>query len=238
MNNPDVKYVQLLATLIAIFILHPLLSYTPVGSLIIVSLLFWAIIIITRTILPRRAFQAYLSLALFGFGVQMLALLKDLTGVQFLPMDLTLILTLLGQTIFAGFLIVPIRSIIQRLFQERQVTVNTLRGSVCVYLLIGTLWSIVYGIIYTVNPQAFAFAHPASGEELYYFSFVTLTTVGYGDIVPVAPLARSLTNVEAIIGQMYIAIIVARVVGLYRSPWESPPTPQKQSNQGTIDQTK
>jgi hypothetical protein len=234
MATQNTKYIHLLATQIAIFILHPLVGYTSLGKTIIISLLFWAIIVITRTILPRRTFQAYLGLALFGFVIQILGFFKDLTGVQFLPLELTLTLQLLGQIIFVGFLIVPIRSIMRRLFQEQQVTLNILRGSVCVYLLIGTLWSIVYGIIYTVNPQAFAFAHPATGEELYYFSFVTLTTVGYGDIVPVAPVARSLTNVEAIMGQMYIAIIVARVVALYR--WETPPAPPKPTAQDTIDQ--
>ncbi|APB34066.1 Ion channel [Gloeomargarita lithophora Alchichica-D10] len=236
MPAQDARYIQLLATQIAIFMLHPLVGYTSWGNLVIISLIFWAIMVITRTILPRRTFRAYLVLALFGYAVQILGSLKELTGVQWLPLELTVTLRLLGQIIFVGFLIVPIRSIIQRLFQERRVTVNTLRGSVCVYLLIGTLWSIVYGIIYAVNPDAFAFAHPATGEELYYFSFVTLTTVGYGDIVPVAPLARAMTNVEAIIGQMYIAIILARVVALYRSPEEVPPVVQKHPSQGTIDQ--
>ncbi|WAS04360.1 potassium channel family protein [Gloeomargaritales cyanobacterium VI4D9] len=235
MPTQDTKYIHLLATQIAIFLLHPLVGYTSWGSLVIVSALFWAIMVITRTLLPRRTFQAYMGLALLGLGVQLLGLLRDLTGVQLLSLDVTVTLNLLGQIIFVGFLIVPIRSIIQRLFQERRVTVNTLRGSVCVYLLIGTLWSIVYGIIYAVNPEAFAFSHPATSGELYYFSFVTLTTVGYGDITPVSPLARTVTNVEAIMGQMYIAIIVARVVALYRSPWEAPVTPQKQPPQGTID---
>jgi hypothetical protein len=235
MPTQDTKYIHLLATQIAIFLLHPLVGYTSWGSLVIVSALFWAIMVITRTLLPRRTFQAYMGLALLGLGVQLLGLLRDLTGVQLLSLDVTVTLNLLGQIIFVGFLIVPIRSIIQRLFQERRVTVNTLRGSVCVYLLIGTLWSIVYGIIYAVNPDAFAFSHPATSGELYYFSFVTLTTVGYGDITPVSPLARTVTNVEAIMGQMYIAIIVARVVALYRSPWEAPVTSQKQPPQGTID---
>ncbi|WP_247218049.1 potassium channel family protein [Synechococcus sp. C9] len=235
MPTQDTQYIHLLATQIALFLLHPLVGYTASGNLVIVSLLFWAIMVITRTILPRRTFRAYLGLALLGLGVQLLGLLRDLAGVQLLPVDVTVALDLLGQIIFVGFLMVPIRAIIQRLFQERRVTVNTLRGSVCVYLLIGTLWSIVYNIMYTVNPEAFAFSHPTTGEALYYFSFVTLTTVGYGDIAPVSPLARTATNVEAIMGQMYIAIIVARVVALYRSPWEAPVIPPKQPPQGTID---
>ncbi len=144
--------------------------------------------VITRTILPRRTFGAYLGLALLELGVQLLGLLRDLTGAQLLPMDVTVALDLLGQIIFVGFLMVPIRAIIQRLFQERRVTVNTWRGSVCIYLLSGTLWSIIYPIMYTVNPEAFAFSHPTTGEALYYFSFVPLTTVGYGDMAPVSPL--------------------------------------------------
>ncbi|MEN9233849.1 MAG: potassium channel family protein, partial [Gloeomargarita sp. DG02_1_bins_92] len=157
-------------------------------------------------------------------------------GIPLFAADLALALNLLGKIIFVGFFLVPIRSIIRQLFQERQVSVNTLRGCICVYLLIGTLWSILYDIVYTVNPEAFVFHEPATWQALYYFSFVTLTTVGFGDIVPAAPLARTMTNVEAIIGQMYIAIIVARVVALYRSPWESPPSPEP-SIQGKIEQS-
>ncbi len=236
MNRPNIRYIHLLVTLSAIFILQPLMGYSWWGGLIILALVFWAIIVITHTLLPRRTFQAYLGLACFGFAVQTPGLLQDVTGIPLFAADLALALNLLGKIIFVGFFLVPIRSIIRQLFQERQVSVNTLRGCICVYLLIGTLWSILYDIVYTVNPEAFVFHEPATWQALYYFSFVTLTTVGFGDIVPAAPLARTMTNVEAIIGQMYIAIIVARVVALYCSPWQSPPSPEP-SIQGKIEQS-
>ncbi|MEN9233920.1 MAG: hypothetical protein Q6J74_07500, partial [Gloeomargarita sp. DG02_1_bins_92] len=107
-------------TLSAIFILQPLMGYSWWGGLIILALVFWAIIVIARTLLPRRTFQAYLGLACFGFAVQTPGLLQDVTGIPLFAADLALALNLLGKIIFVGFFLVPIRSIIRQLFQERQ----------------------------------------------------------------------------------------------------------------------
>jgi hypothetical protein len=89
-------------------------------------------------------------------------------------------------------------------------------GGIVLYLLLGVMWAVAYALVDTLTPNAFA-GRPANDAGLAdwgYFSFVTLTTVGYGDITPVTRVARSLAMLEALVGQLYPAIIIARLVSL------------------------
>ena len=101
------------------------------------------------------------------------------------------------------------------------VTADKIYGALCVYLLIGLTWGFMFLTLEGVQPGSFQFGQArSSGIEkdpatLVYFSFVTLSTVGYGDITPLSPPARSLAFMEAIIGQIYLAVLVARLVGLH-----------------------
>ncbi len=92
-------------------------------------------------------------------------------------------------------------------------------GTVILYLLIGMIWGITYMAIASRHPDAFTQINPVALPitNWLYFSFVTLTTVGYGDILPVSRLARALATLEALIGQLYPAIIIARMVSMPRS---------------------
>jgi Ion channel len=84
--------------------------------------------------------------------------------------------------------------------------------------MIGFLWGIFYKMIYLFDADAFSNISPENYlRKLNYYSFITLTTVGYGDITPQNSLAMSLANIEAIIGQLFPAIIIARLVGLYEA---------------------
>ncbi|MEE8295653.1 MAG: ion channel, partial [Sphingomonadales bacterium] len=110
-------------------------------------------------------------------------------------------------------------------FLTKKIDANIIYGSVCIYFFFGTLMAIVYMTIVVLNPGAFAFpfepSENASSIEisqlrnLFYYSFVTQTTLGFGDITPVAPIAKNLSILQAITGQLYIAILIARLMGLY-----------------------
>lgn len=95
---------------------------------------------------------------------------------------------------------------------------NKIVGAVCIYLLLGLAWTALYLLVALRNPEAFHGLPAGPWYELFpnlvYFSFVSLTTLGYGDIAPAAPLARFLAYAEAITGQFYIAILVATLVGI------------------------
>jgi hypothetical protein len=99
---------------------------------------------------------------------------------------------------------------------------EVLCAGISVYLLMGLLWTFGYVLIGTLVPNAFAFSvgpgRSLVGFEAAYFSFVTLTTCGYGDIVPVAHVARMMAMLEAMTGTFYVAILIARLVSLYS--WE------------------
>jgi len=92
-------------------------------------------------------------------------------------------------------------------------------GAVVLYLLLGLIWGVAFHVVNLANPNAFSVQSPVAPDlsNWVYFSFVTLTTVGYGDITPVAQSARSLATLEALIGQLYPAVIIARLVSLQAS---------------------
>jgi len=96
------------------------------------------------------------------------------------------------------------------------VTADRVVGAIVLYLLLGIIWAVAYDFVASHAPDAFVGMHPGepSTQRWLYFSFVTLTTVGYGDITPVASAARSLAALEALVGQLYPAIILARLVSL------------------------
>jgi len=100
-----------------------------------------------------------------------------------------------------------------------RITFHRLQGAVVVYLNLAIIFTSAFTLIWEINPAAFAnLPAPAGGPgdlaTMLYFSLTTLTTTGYGDIVPVDPFARSLANLESVIGQFYLAITVARLVTL------------------------
>ncbi len=99
------------------------------------------------------------------------------------------------------------------------VDTNRIFGAVCVYLLVGILWSILYALTYTFDSSSFSGALSNTTEswsiDWLYFSFVTLTTIGYGDILPVSPAARALAYTEAIFGAFYLATLVALLIGAF-----------------------
>ena len=95
---------------------------------------------------------------------------------------------------------------------------ETLCASIAAYLMMGLLWTICYQLLAQINPSAFEFSEPGQKMDsfnAFYLSFVTLSTLGYGDVTPVSRGARMLAVMEAITGMFYIAVLVARLVSIY-----------------------
>lgn len=138
-------------------------------------------------------------------------------------------LAFFGEMIMVAFLSFTAIEIFTRLVKQEQVTADTVLGGICVYLLIGFAFSNLYTAIELAIPGSFLefgsrLVPPVNSHyllnrrpELSYYSFVTLTTVGYGDIVPALPLARVLSVFEALIGQIYLATFLAFLVGNFIS---------------------
>lgn len=106
------------------------------------------------------------------------------------------------------------------LFKRKEVTTTTLWEAVTVYILIGMTWASVYTILEIIYPGSFVdSANPSESMNFHtsmYYSFVTLATLGYGDIVPVTQEARGLVIVEVLTGVLYMAILISRLVGTWR----------------------
>ena len=118
---------------------------------------------------------------------------------------------------------------IRWLFASPRVTVESLLAALSVYLLIGITFGIVHVGLYAREPAWYHGVSPtgnsAEAAELIYFSIGTLTTSAYGDILPAHPLSRLLCNVEAVVGQMYMAVLVATLVGSYAADRAGPRAP-------------
>jgi len=114
--------------------------------------------------------------------------------------------------------------IVWRVLRDRVVTFDTVAGAACAYFLLGLVWGDLFLLVERWRPGSFAIPSgwmvgPGGDlrSALMYFSFATLTTLGYGDIRPTDAAAGSLCAAEAFIGQLYLAIMIARMVGLYTS---------------------
>ena len=122
-----------------------------------------------------------------------------------------------------GFLGVCTASILYDVILHAKVTVETLRGVVCAYFLIAFLFAYVYYLIEFLIPGSFHLisrditfvTYSRNLSEMMYFSFVTLLTIGFGDITPKGDISQTMVIIEGIIGQFYIAILVARIVSVY-----------------------
>ena len=120
-----------------------------------------------------------------------------------------------------GFLFVAIACTLKQVAVGPEVSVNRLVGAVCVYLLLGTMWAVAYTVLDLLAPGSFqgfsSLDDFGRDSEWLYFSFVTMTTLGYGDITPVSATARFLAYSQAVFGQFYVAILVAGLVSAYIS---------------------
>lgn len=125
---------------------------------------------------------------------------------------------LISNILLVGFVIV---SLLDYVRHETVVTINVVCAALSAYLLLGLLWTCAYWLIAERVPGAFSFNTAAApgasmqGFDALYFSLITLNTVGYGDITPVAGVARMLAVAESTTGMFYIAVLIARLVSVY-----------------------
>lgn len=137
-------------------------------------------------------------------------------------------------------LVYVIVAILNRVFTQRNVAVSTLQAALCVYLMIGMLWVYLYMLVSLVHPNSFrvqGVLHERWTDEasrraellkLIVFSYSTLTSSGLGDLTTATPFASICANIEALTGQVYLAVVIARLVGLQSTP---PPRPRKKRDE-------
>ena len=158
----------------------------------------------------RHYFIAGMTFAVLGIACNVLAVNLDAIIFQYCSLLAML-----------GFLIVAISFTLGQVVFGTEMNVNRLVGAICVFLLLGLIWSFAYALLELAAPGSFTGSGlgegPGDDSIWLYFSFVTLTTLGYGDISPVSAMARSLASMQAVAGQFYIAVLVAGLVSAYIS---------------------
>jgi hypothetical protein len=203
------KFNHLLITLLLLIIIFPYTQEFP-SVLSIPSLLFLISVVMALRIVslkPKR-YAFFVAIAVLAYVLNFINNWRLITDKP-LPA-----LGALVEAIFIVFLFTAICSLIKKIFKAKEVTTDTIAGAISIYLLIGALWALLYSLFYRFDPDAYLVADGGAPNFLFY-SFVTLTTLGYGDITPVNTMVQNISILEAVAGQMFLAILIARIVGLY-----------------------
>ncbi len=206
------RHLALLISILFLFVISPAVAPFRHGALILNVIAAIVLIAGSYAVSERKHF---------------LAIALVLSGISIITTWLLLVIQRPWMAILShGCLIVLVAffsiTILGYVLRSGRVTTNKIFAAVCVYLLIGYAWTFAYVLVEELQPASFiALSHAAPNDyvsrvlQMRYFSFMTLTTVGYGDIVPHASWARTLAVLEAITGQIYLTVLVARLVGLH-----------------------
>ncbi|MCX5905513.1 MAG: potassium channel family protein [Proteobacteria bacterium] len=202
--------VLLVFLVVTIFIAYPITAL-PFGKVLVLISFSFILISGATFVLDKHLLRFFvLGSVLLNLVLHWVTYIGDVAG-------------LASWTLFCDFICCGVLAVIVlvQVFRAGPITIHRITGAIAVYLLIGLMWAFVYQLIELQFPAAFKL--PASmgtytadtlQSNLLYFSFVTLTTLGYGDILAVHPSARMLVMLEALTGQLFPAILLARLVSL------------------------
>ena len=205
------KYNHLLIGTIVLFLITPLYLQTGLKFPLIGFLLFLIVQLALRaTVTDKKKLKYYTILTLTGLVCTFISKYGSSNP------KITVSFYVIGRVIYSSVLVIAITIFLRKLFAARIVTSDRIKGSICIYFLLGILGSFLYEIICHFDNGAFQVAHITPMTFIYY-SFSVLTTLGFGDITPLNNMAISLTCLHAVTGQMYLVIIIARLIGVYIS---------------------
>jgi len=211
------KYLLLLLALITMVIWSSFAHRLLIGPAVTEVLMTAVLIVVFLVVFTRRR-ERNLALA-----VVVMAIAVKWSRYIFPPQEGSTLQPTIFHGLVAVFLAFAVYVILRNIFAEKNVTADEVLGTVCGYFIAAALCSHVYAVVELAAPGSFAFA-PALAKQaaswdgrvaiFNYFSFVTLTTVGYGDVTPVHGPATALAALEVVFGQFYIAIVVAQLVSV------------------------
>ena len=202
------KFLSLLVTILLYLGFIPIISRF-VRFKFLLDIFFSAVLLSAIFAVSEKKHQTIIALAL---GIPMLVMIwVD----KFVVTDRLLIGAQLTGAVFFGYTICRLLTFV---FTESRVTRNVIYAAIIVYLLMGLFWADLYFLLNHLQPGTLDISGVQTdnpGLVVVYFSYVTLTTLGYGDMSPLTDMGYSLAILEAIIGQLYLTVLVARLVGLH-----------------------
>jgi hypothetical protein len=211
------RYAFLLVCILLLFVLYPFTSGDVFG-IGVLDVLTTLILLVATYILGRKGHRVAVVVLLaipavvvgwltYAIRSQMINAVADVLSILFFT---TITLMILADVL-----------------KDERITGEKIYGAICAYLLMGLIWSFSYDLLETLHKESFSIVRAAdkvglqrtenfgADSDLAYYSFITLTTLGYGDICPRTATARSLASLEALVGQLYLAVLVSRLVGLH-----------------------
>ena len=205
--------VELLIALALLFFFFPFVEEAKGGDLIVSLLLSLVLLSGVLAVSDRK-------------GVLLIALVLAIPAIagrwinHFWPDVVRPAVFLTAALLLTAFVVV---NLLRFVLRAPSVNVEVLCASISAYLMLGLMWTMAYWLVDQLTPGAFSFNTNAgkqsmNGFNAFYFSFITLSTVGYGDITPVSRIARWLAAMEAMTGLLYVAVLIARLVALYSIP--------------------
>jgi len=206
------RYLNLLAVIIAMMIISPFTARSPVLRVVNNVVLTLVMLSVVNTVRSHRAISP-VGLML-GVPWVLLFWLHLIDSITIPPAILSSM-----SMLFQGYIIFVL---LRHIIRAKRVTADILYGAVSVYILLGVFFTSLYFFLDAVTlAELFVYAGagtaggPVDGVGMFYFSFVTLTTLGYGDIQPVADVARIFAIIEAMTGVLYTATLIGRLIGMY-----------------------
>jgi hypothetical protein len=203
----------LILLIVEIFFLAPL-QITELGFRLVNGMAFVLLLLVgLLTVTKRREFKALATMiVVLTIATRVARRFFGVTGLEILDGVLILLCTI-------GFLVI----VLWQVYRDGPVTAHRIQGAVAGYLLLSMIFAIAYSLAETIQPGSFQMssvqdqvrAELVMDRSFYYFSVVTLTTTGYGDILALSNSARTLVMMEALIGQLYPVILIARLVSLH-----------------------
>jgi hypothetical protein len=203
----DIGFLPVLVASVLMFLVSPVLADSDAG-LVALNLLAFSVLLaaLHASGVRGRPFLLAVGLAAFAW---LIVTVQVTTGVA--------VFLAPRAVVFNGFWIVAPIAVLARVVRDRRVTMNTIYGAVTAYFLISLFWGFLYDTIEEIEAGSFAFSgepQESHTDELLYFSLVTQTTLGFGDITPIKAIPRTLAAIQAVMGQVFLVVLVARMVAL------------------------
>lgn len=217
------RFVYLLTALVLLILFSPILSVmredlNPMVAHLLYAVVFTVVMVAAVIAVSGRRSVSIVAV-LLGAAALVMTWVQLAVGYQSVQ-----VCHYVASMVFVGYIIALI---LRYLFIAPRVTLDVVFASLCAYLLLGVAWGLAYSIVDITSPGSFIYlgsvAEAVDGMQItsgrdsvaVYFSLVTMTTLGYGDITPASPVTRMLAAVQALTGQLYLAVLVARLVAMH-----------------------
>lgn len=209
-------YWSILISQIILLFLSAFLKHSLIVSILFVTCLFGVFGSVIETIWQRRL-PRILAL-ICGLVAVVGGVIGYIPGITMYEIEWDLFISCLA---YAVFILIAIFSISRYVYVTDRITSDRIVGSICIYMLIGLFFAFVYAVMGLVMNDAFNYGGVAPTlkgiflSDFIYFSYSTLTTIGYGDVTPLNPVVKMTACLEGVTGSVYLAIMVARLVGMH-----------------------